>query len=139
MADASAAIKAAREVGAHDRVPELYQQAVETFTKATAEYRFKNFQQARELTIKARRYAEEAEFEAIRAGAERNPELNNVDPAIGDHQFTPDPVSPPDEYATPTGTPADDYEARKKAEDAASNNGNRTTVPVPAPNSLPNN
>ena len=145
MADASAAIKAAREVGAQDRVPELYRQAVEMFARAKAEYRYKNFAQAKDLTIKARRMAEEAEFQAVNSGAERNPEVHNADPSVagtgaaGD--YTPAPVQSPDDYATPTGTPADDYEQRKKQEDAAKTtpgtSGSTPTVPVPAPNALP--
>lgn len=145
MADASAAIKAAREVGAQDRVPELYRQAIENFARAKAEYRYKNFALARDFTIKARRMAEEAEFQAINGGAERNPDIHNAAPSVAGTEaagtFTPDPVHSPDEYASPTSTPADDYDQRRKQEDAARTapgaTGSTPPVPVPAPNAQP--
>lgn len=72
MSDTSAAMRAAREVQADTIAPDLYRKADEAWLKAQHEYKYKNFQEALDFANKARRLAEEAEFEAIRAGAARN-------------------------------------------------------------------
>ncbi len=71
MSNTAAAIRAAREVQADTRAPELYRQANEWFFKARQEYKLKNFKEARLYTAKARRFAEEAEYEAVASGASR--------------------------------------------------------------------
>ena len=72
MSYTSSALKSAKEVQADVLAPELYRQANEWFMKARSEFRFKNFDLALKYAKKSRNYAEEAEFEAIRAGATRN-------------------------------------------------------------------
>ncbi len=72
MADTVAALKAAREVGADSVAPELYRQAVEAYTKARNEYRFKNFSSAKLAALRAKRLAEEAEYQAVLQGANRS-------------------------------------------------------------------
>ncbi len=71
MSDTSAAIKAAREVQADTLAPELFRQSNEWFFRAKREYRSKNFQLADEYAHKARFFAEQAEYEAMRNGAKR--------------------------------------------------------------------
>jgi hypothetical protein len=80
MADTSAAIKAAREVQAETLAPELFRQAGEWFFKAKKEYRLKNFDLANLYADKARFFAESAEFEAVRNGAQRTSDPIAVDP-----------------------------------------------------------
>ena len=72
MSDTAAAIRAAKEVQADTLSAELFRSANEWFFKAKHEYKFKDFRQAKALAFKARRYAELAEFEAIRNGGNRN-------------------------------------------------------------------
>lgn len=72
MADTVAALKAAREVGADSVAPELYRQAVEAYTKARNEYRFKNFASAKIAALRSKRLAEEAEYQAVLQGANRS-------------------------------------------------------------------
>lgn len=71
MSDTAAAIKAAREVQADTLTPELFRQANEAYQLARREYKFKNFELARQYAAQARSFAEQAEFEAIRTGASR--------------------------------------------------------------------
>ena len=71
MSDTSAAIKAAREVQADTLAPELFRQSNEWFFRAKREYRTKNFELAAEYAHKARFFAEQAEYEAMRNGAKR--------------------------------------------------------------------
>jgi len=71
MSDTSSALKAAREVQADTLAPELFRQANEWFMRAKREYKLKNFQIADEYAHKARYFAEQAEFEAMRNGAKR--------------------------------------------------------------------
>src|SRR5271170_5746966 len=72
MSDTEAALRAAKEVQADTLAPELYRQANEWFFKSKHEYKFKNFDLARTYSDKARLFAEDAEFEAIRNGGNRN-------------------------------------------------------------------
>ncbi|MGK5089104.1 DUF4398 domain-containing protein, partial [Bdellovibrionota bacterium FG-2] len=78
MSDTTAALRAAREVQADVLAPELYREASEWFFKARREYKFKNFNLAEEYAKNARELAEQAEFESLRAGANRT-ELNISD------------------------------------------------------------
>src|SRR6478735_7769255 len=72
MNDTSSAIRAAREVQADTLAPELFRQANEWFFRAKHEYKFKNFNMAKSYSDKARLFAEDAEFEAIRNGGNRS-------------------------------------------------------------------
>jgi hypothetical protein len=114
MSDTQAAIRAAREVQADTLSPEFFRQANEWFLKARSEYKFKNFSLAKEHAAKARRFAEQAEFEAIRIGGTRTD--IPPDPA-GAGGLPPPPPPPEDPYPVPTGTPVEEYEKRKQAED----------------------
>ena len=91
MSDTQAAIHAAQEVQADTLAPDYYRQALEYWEKAKREYKFKNFLEAKENSNKARELAEQAEFEAVRAGGDRS-------------QTPPDPLSsvPTQNPATPT-------------------------------------
>jgi len=71
MSDTEASVRAAREVNAVNLAPELFRQASDYYTDARRQYRLKNFEEASRLAKIARNYAEEAEFEAIKAGGER--------------------------------------------------------------------
>ena len=71
MSNTAAAIRAAREVQADTRAPELFRQSNEWFFKARQEYKLKNFKEARIYASKARRFAEEAEYEELNSGANR--------------------------------------------------------------------
>lgn len=98
MSDTAAALKAAKEVGADTLAPELYRRAVEAYFRARNEYQMKNFSITKEYAAKAKRLAEDAEFEALRLGASRS----SVAPA----EEPPKPPAEPYAYPTPTGTPA---------------------------------
>ena len=103
MSDTVAALKAAKEVQADTLAPELYRQATEWFFRAKREYKFKNFREAFDYARKARLFAEEAEFFAIRGGGNRAS-------AAGSDPLTEGPPPPPvmeedysakpDEYST---------------------------------------
>lgn len=71
LSNTAAAIRAAREVQADSKAPELYRQANEWFFKARQEYKLKNFKEARQYAEKARKFAEDAEFDSLNAGAHR--------------------------------------------------------------------
>lgn len=112
MSDTAAAIRAAREVQADTLAPELYRQANEWFFKAKHEYKFKNFDLAETYSSKARVFAEDAEFEAIRNGGNRTGDVATSDPLSAGltgpaEKAAPAPVSTPYAYPTPTGTPAE--------------------------------
>lgn len=99
MSDTSAAIRAAHEVNADTLAPELYRQANEWFFKAKNEYKLKNFSLAEEYALKARRYAEQAEFESIRNGGIRS-EMRLPDPLSDSAGMQPEvPPPPPSEGA----------------------------------------
>ena len=131
MADASTAIRAAREVQAETKTlssTELFRKAIDWFEKAKVEFRLHNFSQAELFANRARVYAESAEFEAIRDGGQRrqassasnevetvqdpmaNPGFSNVPPppadasqSGGENPFspTPDSMASPDPLAPP--------------------------------------
>ncbi|OFZ69464.1 MAG: hypothetical protein A3K03_02440 [Bdellovibrionales bacterium RIFOXYD1_FULL_44_7] len=129
MSDTAAAIKAAREVQAEILAPELYRQANEFFFKAKNEYKFKNFREAKEYAEKSRRFAEQAEFEAIRNGADRV-EDTALTPLANETTGPPPTTAPPApkpepyEYPNPTGTPYETYEKQQQAS---------PTAPAPTP------
>lgn len=132
MSDTAAAIRAAKEVQADTLAPEPFREAQEWFFKARHEYKFKNFKWAREYASKARAYAEQAEYEAIRGGAARS------DASAADPYSTLPPPPPPAEgapafepydYPDPTGTPAVNFEKQGQEPQGDS-------APAPAPESF---
>ena len=126
MSDTTAAIRAAKEVQADTLAPELYRQANEWFAKARKEYKFKNFSFAQEYVLRARRFAEQAEIEAIKNGGNRL----DVSPA---DQAAPLPSASPYDYPMPEGTPADEYEKRKADDDARKAAELKASQQMPAP------
>ena len=125
MSDTQASIRAAREVQADTLAPELFRQSNEWFLKARSEYKFKNFALTQEYAAKARRFAEQAEFEAIRIGGNRT-EVP-ADPALTAGSGAP-PLPPPLPTPAPTGTPFEDFERRKKEDELKAK-----TSPLPGP------
>lgn len=124
MSDTAAALRAAREVQADVLAPELYQRASELFFKARHEYKFKHFAPAKDLALQARKLAEQAEFDSIRGGASRSEadpsEAFNELPSNPRAPGAPSPSKPAGyDYPLPEPTPADTYEQRKSADDAA--------------------
>lgn len=144
MSQTSAALRAAKEVQADVLAPELFRQAAEIFAKAKREYKFKNFNFATIYAQKARRLAEEAEFEALRNGGNRSSEqvsdplasssvgaANNFsggngaapsseisqEPAPEANPSLPGPAPASLKDPIPQGTPVEVYEQRKAAED----------------------
>lgn len=93
MSDTAAAIKAAREVQADTLTPELFRQANEWYQLARREYKFKNFKLASQYAARARDYAEQAEFEAVRGGVSRG-DLEGAATSHPDSPSSPTPVSP---------------------------------------------
>jgi hypothetical protein len=129
MSDTAAALRAARDVQADVLAPELYRQAGEWFFKAKHEYKFKNFELARNYAAKARAFAEDAEFEALRNGGNRTSDATQTDPmAPGlnspNTQPAPTPTETPYDYPTPTGIPA---------EEGAPSTTTPGTTPAPGP------
>lgn len=100
MSDTAAALKAAKEVGADSLTPELYRRANEAFFRARNEYRLKNFEIARDYALRAKKLAEDAEYESLRLGATRTSMTPSEEPT------SPNTASEPYDYPTPTGTPA---------------------------------
>lgn len=120
MSDTAAAIRAAREVQADTLSPELYRLAGEWFFKAKHEYKFKNFLIAKEFADRSRYYAEMAEYESIARGASRTDTSSIKDPLDDTGSLnTGKPQAEPYAYPTPAGTPADEYDQRKAADDKA--------------------
>lgn len=89
LADAKAALKAAKEVGADSAVPAIFLEASEAYFKAERNYQLKNFAIAKDYAIRCRVLAEEAEFEALKLGKNRS--SLNVDEL-------PPQTSPPESY-----------------------------------------
>lgn len=71
ISETEAAIRAAKEVQADILAPELFRQAQEWFFSAKRNYKFKYFKLAKAECLKAKVFAEKAEFEALKNGAER--------------------------------------------------------------------
>ena len=123
LSDTLAAFRAAREVQADTLAPDTFRHAGEWLLLAKRQYKIKNFQAAQEYLTHARRLAEIAEFKALKRGAART-DVGIIDPITLDGgdpvpKVTPTTRPTPYDYPTPTGTPADEYEARKSADDAA--------------------
>jgi hypothetical protein len=156
MSQTAAALRAAKEVQADVLAPELYRLAQENFTKAKREYKFKNFSFATVYLKKARRLAENSEFEALRNGGNRtseqvpDPLANGPAGADASQEQAQSPTSGPLKslapapytYPTPTGTPIEVYDQRKAEEDAARKNletagGERSGSGGAAPSSPP--
>jgi len=119
MSNTVAAIKAAREVQADTRAPELFRQANEWFFKAKQEYRLKNFKEAKAYASKARKFAEEAEFEALNSGANRVSISAPPDPfasGSGERAAKPTPIAtmaPPGSAPGQQGTFVESYEEQE--------------------------
>jgi hypothetical protein len=64
---AEAAFQSATLAGAETSQPNLYQLSRDALMQARAAYRLKNFKLARQLALKARLVAEDAELKALRA------------------------------------------------------------------------
>jgi hypothetical protein len=94
MSDTSAALRAAKEVSADTLAPELYRRATDAYFRAQNEYRMKNFAIAEDYANRAKRLAEEAEFEALKQGSNRTSLLPPEEPVA---------PPPPSEIAPPRG------------------------------------
>lgn len=124
MSDTSAALRAAKEVQADVLAPELYRLSSEWFSKSKREYRFKNFHLAQQYANKARSFAEQAEFTAIRNGGNRSVEQAISDPLANDPTaLVPSSVKPnsanpsensPDISSAPQGTSMEILEQKEK-------------------------
>jgi len=145
MSETTAALRAAKEVQADVLAPELFRQASEYFFKAKREYKFKNFEFATIYAQKARRLAEDAEFEALRNGGNRTSE-QVPDPLANTPAGLPHAAesSPPSAVPTPQGTPVEVFEQRKASEDeiikkinTPSNGTSPATPPVNSPTPPP--
>ena len=132
MSDTSSAIKAAKEVQADTLSPELYRQANEWFFRAKREYKYKNFYLTQEYAETAKRFAEQAEYDALRGGGNRN-EIGGIheDAAPSVPEVSEQPAADP--WPTPAPTPADEYDERKAAEEAAKKKTETAKTPVPEP------
>lgn len=138
MSDTAAAIRAAREVQADTLAPELYRQANEWFFRAKHEYKFKNFDLARSYSDKARVFAEDAEFEAIRNGGNRSGDVTTTDPLAPGltgpaDKAVPTPTAAPYAYPTPTGIPANDAPAGTGSSPGGGTPGGPVPITVPTP------
>ena len=107
MYNMEVALRSAKEVSADLYAPELYRMSVETSQQARAEYKFKNFQNAKRLADQARVYAERAEFESIRNGGKRD--AVPQDP-LAEPSYSPEPLATPitsdGATASPSPSPA---------------------------------
>jgi hypothetical protein len=119
MSNTAAAIKAAREVQADTRAPELYRQANEWFFKARQEYKLKNFKEAKAYASKARHFAEEAEFEALDSGANRVSAAPPDPMSAGVEKPSHTPAAPPDGTFVETAEEQDAQKKRLELEKAA--------------------
>jgi hypothetical protein len=95
------ALRSANEVSADSLAPEIYRLATELALLARKEYRLKNFQSARRHAYDARIYAERAEYEALRNGAQR--ESAPADP-LEEPSYAPEPIAPKPPPAESSGT-----------------------------------
>jgi hypothetical protein len=129
MSDTAAALKAAKEAQADVIAPVLYREANEWWTKAKAEYKYKNFEAAENYAIKARKLAEQAEFEAIKNPSQR------TESSVDTSTSTPTPdVSPsPYAYPSPTPTPYDRAIQNPNGGSGGSDNSSPTHIQVPSP------
>jgi len=132
MSDTAAAMKAAKEAQADVIAPVLYREANEWWQKAKAEYKYKNFEQAEAYAVKARKLAEQAEFEVLKNPGQRAESAIVDTPADASSAApAPAPTDTPYPYPTPTGTP---YDRANQPPQSGGDNSSPTHVPVPAPN-----
>lgn len=136
MSDTSAAIRAAKDVQADVLAPELYREAKEWFFKARSAYQMKDFELALDYARRSRRLAEQAEFEVLRNGGKQVDSSSDTGPASA----PPDNPPPKDPnsagWATPTGTPIENYPppgASVGGGSAGGGGGTTPTAPNPAP------
>jgi hypothetical protein len=128
MSDTSAALRAAKEVSADTLAPELYRRATDAYFRAQNEYRLKNFAIAEDFANRAKRLAEEAEFEALKQGSNRTSLLPPEEPVA---------PPPPSEIGPPRGELA--TEAMKRQDSGGSVGGasgpaGMTGAPAPSGN-----
>lgn len=145
MSDTTAALRAAKEQQADVLAPELYREAQEWFYKARIEYKLKEFDIAQDYARRARRLAEQAEFEVLRGGGKSM----ETPPDTGPASVPPDNSSPDTSstyksagYATPTGTPIENIPPPGLGGGGGStlnagNGGGANGSPPPAPNPAP--
>lgn len=139
MSDTAAAMKAAKDAQADVIAPVLYREANEWWLKAKAEYKYKNFEEAEAYAIKARKLAEQAEFEVLKNPGQRMESIPDTTPPAATE---PAPADTPYAYPTPTGTPYD--RAMQQPPSTGSDNtggsgGNNPThiqVPTPGPGGI---
>jgi type II secretory pathway pseudopilin PulG len=134
MANMLSSLRAAKEVSAESLAPEYYRQAIEAYTRAKNEYRFKNFSAAKHYAIKAKEFAEEAEFNAIANGANRASLLPADEPPP-----PPPPPSVPENTQDPSqqGIPAFMFDQNAAAPMPAPADPKPTTPDAPAPGNAP--
>lgn len=140
MSDTAAALKAAREVSADSLAPEKFRRATEAYFRAQNEYRMKNFQIAEDYAKRAKKLAEESEFDALRQGSARTsllppempvppPEPSSVEP--------PQPELATDIMRRGTTAPAPATPASGTGTGAGSGSGSGAATPSTAPNFSP--
>ncbi len=100
-------MKAAKDAQADVIAPVLYREANEWWQKAKAEYKYKNFEDAETFAIKARKLAEQAEFEVLKNPGQRTESTMDDNSAQQAPPSAPTPADTPYAYPTPTGTPFD--------------------------------
>jgi hypothetical protein len=136
MSDTAAAMKAAKDAQADINAPVLYREANEWWQKAKAEYKYKNFEEAEAYAKKARKLAEQAEFEVLKNPGQRVESPVDSGAPTGSE---PAPAESPYAYPTPTGTP---YERAIQNPSGGDNTGggsggsggnNPTHIQVPSP------
>lgn len=122
MSDTTAALKAAREVSADSLAPEKFRLANEAFLRAQNEYRLKNFEMAEKYAKRAKRLAEESEFDALRQGSNRASLLPPEEP-VG--------PPPPSTYEAPEGQLATEAIKQQNAAPPASGGSGASSGTAP--------
>lgn len=122
MSDTAAALKAAKEVSADTLAAEKYRRATEAYFKAQNEYRLKNFAIAEDHAKRAKRLAEESEFEALRGGSNR---ASLLPPEV------PPGPPPPSTYEAPKGELATEVMKRGTTGTPQNNTGGGASSPPP--------
>jgi hypothetical protein len=123
MSDTSAALRAAKEVSADTLAPELYRRATDAYFRATNEYRMKNFAIAEDFAKRAKRLAEEAEYEALKQGSNRTSLLPPEEPTG---------PPPPSEVLPPRGELATEALKRQDSGGTPGTPTSGTGMPAPA-------
>lgn len=142
MSDTAAAMKAAKDAQADVIAPVLYREANEWWQKAKAEYKYKNFEDAEAFAIKARKLAEQAEFEVLKNPSQRTESPVDNGSATQASEPAPAPTDTPYPYPTPTTTPYDRaIQTPSGGSDSGTGSGggsggnNPTHISVPSPSS----